>query len=689
MFRCCRCFSTCLFAKAHETNLPRIASRLIFTTHAGEWQRWRLLNAGHQASVSLVLPQCTMALIAMDGVYLTQPRYKTYERPLVLPPGARGDVAVMCNNTGSYQLLSRENPDMYNLGQQEGFNSGVIMLVTVTGPHLDMEAPTALPPHPAYLADLVQRQPRNSNMTVQWDLLYMINNTVGRTDIPIYGVSGRAFNASTLEPTTCIERDDTAVEQWRIQNPIWICNASLPTCLTTMDRDAASGPLLSKYLRPVTLSHGFHMHTFKFQVYNDSNNGRSFDYEPGDWRDTIMTPLAGHVDVRFQPGTFEGRIPYHCHMSPHSDRGMIALYEVASACPAPHGSQGNAAGAEDAHTLSSSSPTPAPPYRSGPWEPALSNYTMPITTDSPKAQALFDEAMQLAFGFARDAAVHFFNLSLQADSQCAMCAWGVAYASGPFLNHPICSDPSCSPGASYASLARRLADNQPTLTPKEKLLINAIGLRYSGNPKTNATQLSRQYADALNSSSMIAADSDVAAFYAEATMLLHCVVGGYNFYNTTTGMAFPEIAQATEVLESKLLDPATRKVLPPPRQPFAEHLYMHITEPSHAGFGNNSAGRSLGVADRVRADFNQTEWQHLQHMSGHIYLRTGRYGDVVAVNKEAHASDAIWLKSGLVPYGPGHNVVFLIYGACMDGQKGVAEQYGLVLRDIYAAAPGE
>lgn len=658
-----------------------------------------------------------MLLVAMDGVYLTSPRLKTFDRPLVLPPGARGDVAIMCNDTGTFSFLSRENPDMYNLGQQEGFASGVLMLVTVRGKRISMDAPEALPPRPAYLQDLSTRQPRTSNMTVQWDLLRLINNTAGGTDVPIYGVSGRAFNATALEPTTCVERSAEAVEQWRIINPIWICNASLPLCLTTMDREAASAALLTKYLRPVTLSHGFHMHTFKFQVFNDSNSGASYDYEPGDWRDTIMTPMAGYVDIRFQPGTYEGRVPYHCHMSPHSDRGMIAVFDVASACPArgpeptsvaireaaAHAraaevkaaraaAEADAARHANAHanagsnSNSNSSPGSTAP---SPWAPALTDYTMDITTTSPRAQAHFNTGIQLAFGFAQEAAVLFFNLSLQEDPACAMCAWGMAYASGPILNQPVCPDARCGSGAAYAAHAVVLAAAEAKITHKERFLIAAIAERYSKNPDANATANFRAYAEALNNSAMIDADADIAAFYVEAVMILHASPGGdYEFYDPGTGLPVPEIAQTTPILERLLLDPATRKVLPPPRQPFAEHLYMHITEPSASGYGPNSAGRSVGVADRTRERFNGTQWPHLQHMAGHIYLRTGRYGDVVAVNELAQRSGATWLGHGLVPYGPAHNVVFLIYGACMDGQSAVAHAYGDILREIYVAAPG-
>ena len=160
----------------------------------------------------------------------------------------------------------------------------------------------ALPSLPPYLKDTraTAGAAVTSSFAARWDLLYLINNTAGLTDVPIYGISGQTFNAS-LAPAVCVQAQQDAVAEWTISNPIWICNASQPLCLSTMNRSAASGPLLNKYERPITLSHGFHMHTFKFQVVDDSNGGASVDYHVGDWRDTVTTPVAGWGVPRLPP----------------------------------------------------------------------------------------------------------------------------------------------------------------------------------------------------------------------------------------------------------------------------------------------------------------------------------------------------------------------------------------------------
>lgn len=568
---------------------------------------------------------------------------------------------MMCADAGMYLLLSRENPDPQNLGNQEGFDSGVLMLVNVSGPNMQMQAPTALPPRPGYLRDLRGVPATSPPFNVSWDIVRMYNNTAGLTDVPIYGMSGVPFDASLAQPMACFEQRPGAVAEVRVQNPIWLCNASEPLCPETMSRDEATrGAVLADYQHPVSLSHGLHMHTFKFQVVGDSNGGASLDYEVGDFRDTVTTPMAGEVVVRFEPSTFLGLVPMHCHMSPHSDRGMIAVAEVRTTCP-------------------QSQYTP----RTDPL------YTFPISTVSAAAQQHFTEGITLTFGFAHDAAASFMNESAIADPGCAMCVWGQAYAAGPVINYPSCADASCGQGYAWAQQALALSERQQNLTAKERLLIRAMALRYlpPSAPVSKLPQAFRAYAEALNDTALVASDADVAALYAEAVMILHCVVGGgYVFYNKTTGLPVPEIAQVIGVLESWLLGP-DGSLLPPPRHALVEHLYIHIVEPSAPGFGPNSAGRALGVAERFQERFTSSDWQHIQHMAAHVYLRTGRYGDAVEANKAAHTSDAAWLDHGLLPYGPGHDVAFLVWAANMDGQLNTSLVYAAILRDIYRAAP--
>ncbi len=61
----------------------------------------------------------------------------------------------------------------------------------------------------------------------------------------------------------------------------------------------------------------------------------------------------------------------------------------------------------------------------------------PIETKSAAAQAYFNNGMQLGHAFAHKASIEAFAEARRLDPQCAMCAWGEAWASGPTINYGI------------------------------------------------------------------------------------------------------------------------------------------------------------------------------------------------------------------------------------------------------------
>jgi tetratricopeptide (TPR) repeat protein len=58
----------------------------------------------------------------------------------------------------------------------------------------------------------------------------------------------------------------------------------------------------------------------------------------------------------------------------------------------------------------------------------------PITTSSPAAQVWFDRGLAWALGFQHEEAVKCYKLAIEADKDCAMAYWGVAYSTGPHYN---------------------------------------------------------------------------------------------------------------------------------------------------------------------------------------------------------------------------------------------------------------
>ncbi|MGI9401263.1 MAG: hypothetical protein ACR2O0_08425, partial [Rhizobiaceae bacterium] len=63
-------------------------------------------------------------------------------------------------------------------------------------------------------------------------------------------------------------------------------------------------------------------------------------------------------------------------------------------------------------------------------------YSRKVTTSSPEAQKWFDRGLVWCFSYFHDEAIECFKRALEADPDCAMAHWGVAYATGPNYNMP-------------------------------------------------------------------------------------------------------------------------------------------------------------------------------------------------------------------------------------------------------------
>ena len=92
-----------------------------------------------------------------------------------------------------------------------------------------------------------------------------------------------------------------------------------------------------------------------------------------------------------------------------------------------------------------------------------------------KAQAFFDNGMQLAHAFAHKAAIEAMDEAVRLDPSCAMCLWGQAWASGPTINFGKSED-EVAKLAEIADKAAELA--KANGTDRERALIHALQLRY-------------------------------------------------------------------------------------------------------------------------------------------------------------------------------------------------------------------
>jgi len=267
----------------------------------------------------------------------------------------------------------------------------------------------------------------------------------------------------------------------------------------------------------------------------------------------------------------------------------------------------------------------------------------PIRTSNPKAQAFFDNGMQLAHAFAHKAAVQAFHEAARIDPNCAMCLWGEAWAAGPTINFPIPSDVQTKLAALVAR-AETLAVNAP---PKERELIAALKLRYQNGG--GAGDGDRAFARAMDALAIrYPIDDEIAVIAADAWMI-----------PSAQSNSDANIGKSVALLEAVL----KRN----PDYTPAIHFYIHATEV--AGYPE----RAEPYADRLATLAPSAS--HLVHMPSHTYYHVGRYQDAVDANVKAVAlgianakrlglaePDGVWD----LPYHA-HNVQYGVGGALISG----------------------
>ena len=66
----------------------------------------------------------------------------------------------------------------------------------------------------------------------------------------------------------------------------------------------------------------------------------------------------------------------------------------------------------------------------------LGTYSRAVTTGSRQAQRWFDRGLAWTYGYNHEEAIACYRRALDADPECAMAWWGIAYAAGPNYNKP-------------------------------------------------------------------------------------------------------------------------------------------------------------------------------------------------------------------------------------------------------------
>jgi tetratricopeptide (TPR) repeat protein len=307
-----------------------------------------------------------------------------------------------------------------------------------------------------------------------------------------------------------------------------------------------------------------------------------------------------------------------------------------------------AAGHDGFHGAAAVNAAPPPLYSD------LGTYHHAVTC-SPQAQQYFDQGLRLVYAFNHDEAVRAFTEAARLDPNCAMAYWGIALALGPNINLPLDAERA---QAAHTALQQALALG-PKASPAEQAYIAALRTRYSEDPAADRTQLDRAYADAMRRlAQQYPDDPDAATLFAEALMDLR----PWDQWSAD-GQPRPDTPEIVATLEGVL-----RKN---PNHPGANHYYIHAIEASpNPERGLPSAARLATLVPGAG---------HLVHMPSHIYIRTGRYAEAAAANRQAIAADQRYLAvahpDGVYPmmYVP-HNVHFLWIATSMQGRSAEAIQ---------------
>ena len=300
---------------------------------------------------------------------------------------------------------------------------------------------------------------------------------------------------------------------------------------------------------------------------------------------------------------------------------------------------------------STAAANPAPAAVPAPIFENIGRHHHPITTRSAQAQRYFDQGMMLLFNFNHKEAIRSFRAAAALDPECAMAAWGEAFAYGPHINGPMTDE---AVPLAWDAL-RRAQQLKPKANSRERAYIDALATRYvAPGAKHDRAELDRRFAQAMRQvAGAFPDDHDAVVFWVDAWMN----TTPWDYWQADKRTPKPETAEAIAAIEKVLA-----RI---PDHPAANHLHIHLVE------AGPEPTRALPSAGRLRRYAPAAG--HLVHMPSHIYIRVGQYQDAVDANEEAARADRSYIAAcqvqGFYPgvYYP-HNMHFLWYALMFQGR---------------------
>jgi tetratricopeptide (TPR) repeat protein len=266
----------------------------------------------------------------------------------------------------------------------------------------------------------------------------------------------------------------------------------------------------------------------------------------------------------------------------------------------------------------------------------LGAHTRPISTTAPDAQRWFDLGLNWSYGFNQEEGVKCFRKALEADPDCVMAHWGIAYASGPFYNlgwremGPVEAGAATALAFRHIELAR---DRFRSATRVEQRLVEALSRRHQkphAVPPEEFDKWDDDYAAEMRRVHYeFPDDHDVMALLAEALIMRT----PRRLWDVRTGLPAhnSDVIEAVRIIERSvaLSDRAGQ-----PYHPAILHIHIHALEMSDHP---EDTMRSADLLATMCPDAG-----HLNHMPGHTYVLCGDYEKAVAVSEKAIAADDMY-----------------------------------------------
>lgn len=303
----------------------------------------------------------------------------------------------------------------------------------------------------------------------------------------------------------------------------------------------------------------------------------------------------------------------------------------------------------------------------------LGCYSRPVST-VPAAQTWFDRGLVWVFAYNHDEAIVCFEKAVEADPNCALAYWGIAYAIGPNYNKPweVFTPDEKAPALAKAHAALKAGLAIENAKPTERALIEALASRYPTDPEIEDYQpFNDGFAEVMKPVYEANKDDlDIACIYAEAMMNRT----PWQLWDFSNGIPNPE---ASTLEAMSVLERAFDQLPGAWDHPGLLHMYIHLMEMSP------HPEKALRHGDKL-TDL-VPDAGHLVHMATHIDVLCGEYQNVLYRNLAAAKVDEAFKEyagaANFYALYRIHNLHFAFYGAMFLGQKAAAVESVTRLRD--------